>query len=151
MSSGGASANRTGKMLEENIKGYLEQNYTAVNNKKFFESTHHGKNVYSKQVIVGKNIYGMDRKVDFILYHPVRWDKCLVIQCKWQAIPGSVDEKYPFEVECIRHGEYPTIIVLDGAGYRPGAREWLMKQCDDKLLRVCTLGDFARLQGKGKV
>lgn len=49
------------------------------------------------------------------------WPDGLVIQCKWQASSGSVEEKYPFEVLNIQKDEYPTIIVLDGGGYSKGS------------------------------
>lgn len=73
--------------------------------------------IFAKQCSVGQDLYGRNRRVDFILYHPQRWANCLVIQCKWQASTGTIDEKFPFEVFSIQKNEFDTIIVLDGGGY----------------------------------
>ena len=78
-----------------------------------------------------------------MLYHPVKHPGKLIIECKWQQIAGSVDEKYPYTVQNIRE-RYPcrTIILLDGNGYKPGAKEWLCSQVDDKLLAVFSMSEF---------
>ena len=75
-----------------------------------------------------------------------------VIQCKWQASSGSVDEKYPYELACINHLSVPTIIVLDGGGYKPGAKEWLLGQVGSGNLRhVFDMGQFARFCSRGGI
>lgn len=33
----------------------------------------------------GRNICGLRRTVDFVLYHPHKWPESLLIQFKWQA------------------------------------------------------------------
>ena len=70
---------------------------------------------------------------------------CLVIQCKWQAKSGSVDEKYPFEVLSINKNPYPTIIVLDGGGYSSyQANGYCSQAGKENLIQVCNLGEFDR-------
>ena len=101
---------------------------------------------------MGTNIHGKKRTVDFILYHPRRWPDCLVLQCKWQTSAGSVDEKYPFEVECIAQGSFKTIIVLDGGGYSEEARQWLLAQRGKRnLVDVCSQDEINRLQMQGRL
>ncbi len=108
--------------------------------------------IYASQVEVGRNIYGRLRRVDFLLFHPRKWPNCLVIQCKWQASGGTVDEKYPFEVLSIQQGGYPTIIVLDGDGYSKGAEQWLKGQAGKNLLRhVFDQGEFQRFVSRGEL
>ena len=108
--------------------------------------------IFSQQCFIGKDIYGKRRRVDFILYHPTRWQDCLVIQCKWQASGGSVDEKYPFEVLSIQLNEFETIIVLDGNGYSKGAEMWLKNQAGkNKLIYVLTLGEISKFQSLGRI
>ena len=108
--------------------------------------------IFAEQVETGAGIYGKRRLVDFVLYHPQRWPECLVIQCKWQTSSGSVDEKYPYEVENIAHAGIPTIIVLDGGGYSQGARQWLLAQRGKRnLLDVCSQGDISRMQAQGRI
>ena len=85
-------------------------------------------------------------------YPPQRWPDCLVIQCKWQASPGSVEEKYPFEVLSIQLNEFNTIIVLDGGGYSKGAEMWLRSQAGkNKLLHVHNLGEISRFHSQGRL
>ncbi|MDE0609360.1 MAG: hypothetical protein OXH77_05535 [Anaerolineaceae bacterium] len=108
--------------------------------------------IYTRQCETGLNIYGKRRKVDFILYHPRKWPDSLVIQCKWQAATGSVDEKYPFEVLSIQADGYPAIFILDGAGYSPAAAQWLKGQAGKNCLKhVFTLGDFQRFASRGQL
>ena len=107
---------------------------------------------FSTRCAIGKTIYGTTRKVDFILRHPTLWPGCFVIRCKWQAKSGSVDEKFPYEVACINHLTYPTIIVLDGHGYQPEAKAWLLGQAGSgNLLHVFDIGQFTRFCSRGGI
>ena len=75
-----------------------------------------------------------------------------MIQCKWQAVGGSVEEKYPFEVLSINADGYPGIVVLDGGGYSAGAEQWLKGQAGNNRLRhVLNLGDFQRFISRGEL
>ena len=76
--------------------------------------------IYTKQCEVGRDIYGKNRRVDFLLYHPRKWPQSLVIQCKWQASSGSVEEKYPFEVLSIQQGAMRRSSSWLAAGTRRG-------------------------------
>lgn len=119
---------------------------------RFFAAQCLQQSIFAGQVNVGTNIYGNRRAVDFILYHPQRWPNCLVLQCKWQTSSGSVDEKYPFEVECIAQGGFETIIVLDGGGYSQGARQWLLAQRGKRnLVDVCNRDEIQRMQTEGRL
>ena len=138
----------TGNMQVQFIKTWLEDlEYVRVEpSRKFWEQRKQKKPIYSTQCAIGKNVYGGTRKADVILYHPEKWVDCLVIESKWQASTGSVDSKYPFEVQTINMNAYPTIIVLDGEGYNNLAGQWLKSQSDkDKILQVVNMGEFARL------
>ena len=151
MSNGGGRANRRGQMLEAHTRGLLAEEYERISKQRFFAARCLDQPIYAEQVPVGTNIYGRKRVVDFILWHPRRWADCLVLQCKWQASGGSVDEKYPFEVECIEQGLYPSVIVLDGGGYSEGAKQWLMSKRGGKLVDVCDMGEMSRMQAQGRL
>lgn len=142
----GKVANRAGDRLERNVADILEdKGYEFVQRNRFFPARTLEQPVYTRQCELGKDIYGRRRRVDFILYHPVRFQNCLVIQCKWQASAGSVEEKYPFEVLSIAQGQYDTIVIIDGGGYTPEAKQWLLDQSGkNHLLDVQSQGDFAR-------
>ena len=50
-------------------------------------------------------------------------------EVKWQQVGGSVDEKYPYLVLNIQMKyEVPTILILDGNGYKKGAEKWIRSQ-----------------------
>lgn len=150
-----ASVSRKGKRggpLEDHVADLLAKEYERVSAQRFFAAQCLQQGIFSQQVNVGTNIYGNRRTVDFILYHPRRWPNCLVLQCKWQTSSGSVDEKYPFEVECIAQGRFETIIVLDGGGYSRGARQWLLAQRGKRnLVDVCNRDEIQRMQTEGRL
>jgi DNA adenine methylase len=79
------------------------------------------------------------------VYHPSKHADCLVIEAKWQQANGSVDEKFPYLVMNIRE-QYPyaAIVVLDGGGFKEGAKDWLRRQVDDKLVHVFNMMEFQR-------
>lgn len=148
------SANRTGSQLEQTVAALLRQaGYDWVPTAPlFFALRDMGQAIYARQCETGRDIYGKRRRVDFILYHPVKWPESLVIQCKWQASSGSVEEKYPFEVLSINLDGIPAIIVLDGGGYSDGAATWLRGQAGkNRLLHVFSLGDFQRFVSQGRL
>ena len=149
----GTGANRSGGRLEDFVHDILdERSYMFVPSVRFFPTREMEQPIFTRQLEIGKDIYGKNRRVDFILYHPRLWEDCLVIQCKWQASRGSVEEKYPFEVLSIAQNEFDTIIILDGGGYTAGARQWLINQAGkNRLLDVYNQGEFSRFASKGRI
>ena len=148
------SANKTGSRLEQFVEGLLQEaGYEAVwPAALFFAMREMEQPIYTKQCEVGRDIYGKKRRVDFLLYHPRKWPQSLVIQCKWQASSGSVEEKYPFEVLSIQQGGYPAIVILAGGGYSKGAEQWLKGQAGKNLLKhVFDQGDFQRFVSRGEL
>ena len=95
------------------------------------------------QYPIGIGIYGLPIFADFFLVGAPRFPAGLAIEVKWQQSPGSVDEKFPYLVHCIRECyPCPTVIIADGGGQRPGAIQWLRGQCQGNLFAVYTLGEF---------
>lgn len=130
----------------------LEEDYERVSPLRFFALRCLRQPIFAQQVVTGRSIFGKERRVDFVLYHPHKWPACLVIQCKWQASAGSVEEKLCFEVNCIDHDDYPAVIVLDGGGYSDGARKWLESQRGKgNLVDVLDLGGLMRWQTQGRI
>ena len=146
-------ANRSGRRLEDNASDILlERTYEFVPRERFFPACVLDQPIFTRQYETGKDIYGRRRRVDVILHHPRLWSDCLVIQCKWQATGGSVEEKYPFEVLSIAMNEFDTIVILDGDGYSKGARQWFQGQAGkNKLLHVFRFSDFARFASQGRI
>lgn len=150
----GKRANRHGKHLEDYVAGELtDAGYEAVWPPFLIWAMREmSQPVYAAQVEVGRDIYGKMRRVDYLLFHPLKHPRGLVIQCKWQSVGGTVDQKYPFEVLCIAQGEFDTIIILDGGGYAPGAEQWLRSQAGkNRLKHVFDQGEFHRFILRGHI
>lgn len=150
---GGTTANKQEKMLEKNVTSIIvDRGYQFVKPMQFFPMQTMEQPIFTSNYHVGKNIYGKDREVDIIIYHPKLYPNCLVIECKWQAVAGSVEEKYPFLVLSIQQNEYDSIIILDGNGYSKGAKQWLLNQAGKNNLKyVFDLGGFQKFASQGKV
>jgi hypothetical protein len=138
----GKTATRTGGKLERFVEAQLKgEGYTQVKTR---TASLPGVNTFAKAPVVGKTIYGTIWKPDYLCWTPTYPQ--LIIECKWQQVGGSVDEKYPFLVANIRKIEIPTIIVADGGGMKEGAVEWMRSQIDGKtLLGVYTMTEFQRM------
>ncbi len=152
---GGTKANKTGESLEMLIesvligKGYTE--FRDHKNQLYKNISLIGGKQYSKQVPIGTTIYESPRKCDFIVFNKELFDDGLVIECKWQQSSGSVDEKYPFLLHNIIKADVPTIILLDGGGYKKKAVEWLKDQVspDRALIGVYAIQEFQREVNNG--
>lgn len=145
-------ATKRGKAFERSVEEIFNEDYQVVSADRFFALRCLEQPIYASQCSIGHNIYGKNRRVDFILYHPKRCPECMVIQCKWQGRSGSVEEKYPFEVLSTEINEFPTIIVLDGGGYTDGAKNWLKSQAgQNRLKHVLSLGEFQTFYSRGRL
>lgn len=151
--SGGKQAVPSDQRLEDFVADILdEEGHEKVDASRFFAEQGKGRPIYARRCNAGKDVYGKQRRVDIILYHPRLHPDCLVIQCKWQVSSGSVEQKYPFEVLSIKQNECDTIIILDGEGYSSGAKQWLIEQAGKgrKLRHVLTQGKFTEMANKSK-
>ncbi len=89
---------------------------------------------------------------DFVIYHPEKHHKCLVIESKWQQTGGSVDEKYPYAILNIQmRYPYKTILLLDGDGYKKGAEKWIKRQVGNNLVQVFNMSGFQTWANKGGI
>lgn len=154
-SSSGGKANRTGGILEKFVDTALrERGYTEFWNHKVsvFENRKAlGGKQFVKQPIVGQTIYNKSRKCDFLVINREKFPDDLIIECKWQQVGGSVDEKYPFLLFNILKTGIPTIILLDGSGYKAEAMKWLKDQVHPKgaLVQVFTMAEFQKEVNNG--
>ncbi len=153
--SSGEKANSTGNLLEQFIeqilqkKGYVEfwnHKTIAFENRKAI-----GGKQYLKQLPVGQTIYETTRKCDFFIVNRDLFPDDLIIECKWQQVPGSVDEKYPFLLFNIIKTAVPTIVLMDGSGYKKNAMKWLKSQVHEKsaLIAVWNMAEFQTKANNG--
>lgn len=153
--SGGTRANRTGNVLEKTVLQLLEQHgYTPFwdHKKQLFANREAvGGKQYARHVSVGPTIYESERIVDFLVINKDKFPNGLVIECKWQQSSGSVDEKYPFLVFNIYRTGVPTIILLDGGGYKKTAEAWLRAQAGEEkaMWKVFNMTEFITAVNNG--
>ena len=98
--------------------------------------------VYSKGIVVGRNIYDNVRKCHFILFHPHKWEKGLVIEVRWQGVNGTIDEKFPFIVMNIKRSGFETVVVMGGPKLKPEVSNWVGNQIGYRLIEVFNPGQF---------
>lgn len=137
-------ANQTGGNLEGYVDGALKsQGYRQVDDRELDAYIVNEKSgYYARQVKLGTGIYGTGIQADFVIYRHSSKEP-LIIECKWQQSGGTADEKLPFLVANIRECyPYPTCVVIDGPGFRPGAIAWLKRQKDRKVVDVLRMTEF---------
>ena len=153
--SSGTKANRTGNALENFVEDILIRNdYTEFTNHKkqvFAMRQFIGGKQFVKQPLCGESIYGSSRKCDFLVLNKEKFHDGLIIECKWQESAGSVDEKYPFVMLNIKKLGVPTLVLIDGDGYKKQAFNWLKNQISSEpsLIGVYTMKEFQILVNQG--
>lgn len=153
--SGGQQANHSGNTLERFVENALKDNgYQEFLNHKdqvFAMRDTLGGKQYSKQPYCGESVYGSKRKCDFLIINKAKFPESLIVECKWQESAGSVDEKYPFSVHNIIKIGVPTVILVDGGGYKKTALKWLKEQANPSsaLIGVYTMSEFQAVVNKG--
>ena len=149
----GGRANKSGQVLESTVEATL-QRHGYFNIRQYVPKKQQREYIltatllpkrYARQVYIGTGIYETDIYVDFYVIGSDAIPSGLIIECKWQQIGGSVDEKFPYLNLNIKDCyPAPAVVVLDGGGMKPGAITWLKKQVDSNqnLLAVHTLASF---------
>lgn len=96
-------------------------------------------------------IYNSNGKTEFVIVDGTRRIR---VEAKYQATAGSVDEKYPYMLlnGIYQYPEQEIIFVVDGGGYKPGARKWLEEHISNnwldykakgKTIKLMTIAEFA--------
>jgi hypothetical protein len=97
----------TGNAYRDLIAGYIHHNFAG-----------HGLVVY-REVALGKTVIGKDRQIDvFVIRSEDR--KALAIECKYQDVQGSVDEKIPYALQDLEALWVPGCLVYAGKGWSRG-------------------------------
>jgi hypothetical protein len=120
----GSRANKSGKLLETTVRRQLEGWLPGL--------TVYGPGQSEivprlERSVPYTTIYGTTGRTEFVLYLP---SKRVRIECKWQAVSGSVDEKYPYTYACMSACEEDEVVILaDGGGAKASAIAWLKRAC----------------------
>ena len=91
------------------------------------------------------SIYGSTRsRTEYLIIHV---DRQIRVEVKFQVSNGSVDEKYPYMLlnAIYAYPEKEVVFIVDGGGYKDGAREWLQCQIDNNWLNYRGMGKDIKL------
>ncbi len=69
-----------------------------------------------EQVRVARRIWGAERFIDVVLTQP-QTRKTLGIECKFQAVRGTAEEKIPATIKDIEAWPIPGLVVFAGEGF----------------------------------
>jgi hypothetical protein len=77
------------------------------------------------QVRVARRIWGAVRKIDVVLTH-TETRRTLGLECKFQGVPGTAEEKIPSTIQDIAAWPIPGIVVFSGVGFSPNMIAFLL-------------------------
>jgi hypothetical protein len=78
-----------------------------------------------EQVRVARRIWGAERFIDVVLTHP-QSRKTLGIECKFQGVRGTAEEKIPATIKDIEAWPIPGLVVFAGEGFTENMRSFLI-------------------------
>ena len=76
------------------------------------------------QVKVGRRLWGAERRIDLVLRHTGS-GRSLGVECKYQGVGGSAEEKIPATIQDIAAWPIPGIVVFAGQGFSDNMRAYL--------------------------
>ena len=79
----------------------------------------------SEQVRVARRIWGAKRHIDVVLTH-AETRKTLGIECKYQAVGGTAEEKVPSTIQDIAAWPISGIVVFAGTGFTENMKAFLL-------------------------
>lgn len=113
-------------------KGYISYNYSEIKK--------HPEKIKGHRYVLLKNvpyitIYGSVGHTEFVAWD-TKTGRKVRIECKYQKSAGSVDEKLPYLYlnAVFRYPEKEVIILIEGDGFKKGAKEWLKEQVNKNWL-----------------
>jgi len=78
-----------------------------------------------EQVRVARRIWGSERYIDVVLVQP-QTRKTLGLECKFQAVRGTAEEKIPATIKDIEAWPIPGLVVFAGEGFTGNMRSFLI-------------------------
>ena len=141
----GGQANKTGRVLESVVQNtFIQHGFTVTPHKHYAAAVPMTGDCLIKRIPY-TSIYGHSGKTEFLAISSSR-NMRIRIECKWQQVAGSVDEKFPYLFENCKNMPEPTVFILiDGGGYKNGALTWLKNATasySEKDIRVFSMMEF---------
>lgn len=97
----------TGNGYRDLIAAYIHHQYGE-----------HGLVVY-REINLGKTIIAKDRQIDVFVVRPAD-QKAIAIECKYQDVQGTADEKIPYALDDLAALWVPGCLVYAGRGWSKG-------------------------------
>ncbi len=86
-----------------------------------------------REVNMGKSIIGKNRRVDILIVDDSS-NKALAMECKYQSVAGTVDEKIPYTINDSLSMQMSACIAYGGEGFSKGITH---------MLEACEIACFA--------
>lgn len=139
----GRKTNITGTQLEKAVQTVLiEKGFKIEMYRKWAEKPENYGNELLLKNVPFETIYGHKGNTEFLLISQ-QYNLRIRIECKWQQSAGSVDEKLPYlylnTIEAMP--EKDIMILIDGDGFKSGAKTWLRNAVKEKLYTNDTNND----------
>lgn len=77
-----------------------------------------------REVPLGKTIIGKNRRVDIVCLHRAS-SQLLALECKYQNVSGTAEEKIPYTLSDLRAMHVPAFAVYAGDGFSQGVLHML--------------------------
>lgn len=123
---GGSSAPKSGKDLEDAVCRLATELKLEVR----------------RGVVAARRLWGAKRTIDIVLRHR-DGGKTLGIECKFQAVAGSAEEKIPATIHDIGAWPIPGLVVFDGEGFTENMKSYLVSS--GRAVEFHDLEDWLRL------
>lgn len=149
----GAAANRNGRTVEQALMPIFQGCGFDIFSEKDVKNNPALISGLGKYILTNVgyiSIYGSDKsRTEYLIVHNNRRVR---VEVKFQASAGSVDEKYPYMLlnGIYAYPESEVIFLVDGGGYKPGARKWLQDQIDNDWLEYKEAGKDIKLMNLGE-
>lgn len=130
----GARANKNGKVFEDMmIPLFMANGFEVFSEKELKQRGNDGIKKYVIKNASYETIYDEKGRTEFVI---VDEDRRIRVEAKYQASAGSVDEKFPYMLlnGIEKYPESEIVFVVDGGGYKKGARKWLADKIDEDWL-----------------
>jgi len=141
----GSLAAKRGIFYEQTVESIIEANGGVVT-----QWNNIGSVDLESDTIAVRNVpctapFGGRGKADFVLLSD-KVGEAVRIEVRTQTVSGSADEKLMYVMEsCIAAEERCAIIVMEGEGFRKGARDWMTNKAASvgyKDIRIMTMDEF---------
>lgn len=130
----GRRANINGHKFEEQfVKEFKKKGYKVVSETDYLKNPKKYKDKFLLTNVKYTSIYGCENsKTEFVI---INGDEKVRVECKYQARAGSVDEKFVYTLlnALLAYPEDKILIVIDGGGYKQGARKWIQDTINNGL------------------